>query len=236
MRVLAVSHQSDAGLGVFAGAIGDAGHELVVWEPPSRPPPASDGWDAAIVLGGAMNVDEQERHPWLRSELGLIAELLEARTPLLGLCLGAQLLATAAGGAARRAREPEIGWFDVTVTAAGEADPLLGPLAPGFEAFQWHSYCCELPPGASELATSPVCPQAFRLDRAWGIQFHPEVSRADALHWIEDYRADPDAVRLGIDPDRFRAETEPRLEAWNELGRTLCGRFLGAAAAAPTAA
>ncbi len=90
-----------------------------------------------------------------------------------------------------------------------------------------------LPVGATELAASPVCPQAFRLDGpAWGIQFHPEVSRADALHWIEDYRSDPDAVRIGIDPVATRAEAEPRLEAWNDLGRELCRRFLAAAAVA----
>ncbi len=90
-----------------------------------------------------------------------------------------------------------------------------------------------LPAGATELAASPVCPQAFRLeDLAWGIQFHPEVSRTDALHWIDDYRSDPDAVRIGIDPVAMRAEAEPRLEAWNELGRALCRRFLAAAAAA----
>ena len=104
-------------------------------------------------------------------------------------------------------------------------------MAPGFEAFQWHSYECVLPAGAVELARSPVCPQAYRLGRcAWGVQFHPEVSHADALHWIDDYRSDPDAIRIGLDPAALRAEPEPKLEAWNELGRELCTRFLAVAA------
>jgi GMP synthase-like glutamine amidotransferase len=83
------------------------------------------------------------------------------------------------------------------------------------------------------LARSPVCAQAFRVgDAAWGIQFHAEVSRADALDWITEYHVDPDAVRIGIEPARMRAETEPRMEAWNELGRGLCSRFVAAARAA----
>jgi GMP synthase (glutamine-hydrolysing) len=115
-----------------------------------------------------------------------------ARVPLLGLCLGGQLLAQAAGAKPRRAARPEIGWRRVEVTPEVEDDPLLGPLAPGFEAFQWHSYEFPLPAGAIPLARSEACLQAARLgERAWALQFHPEVSRGDALHWVEDSRSDP---------------------------------------------
>ena len=88
------------------------------------------------------------------------------------------------------------------------------------------------------LARSDGCLQAFRLNGtpAWGLQFHAEVD-PDALDgWIRGYRSDPDAVRLGLDPDALRAETAPRIEQWNQLGRDLCGRFLDAAAGAPTRA
>jgi GMP synthase-like glutamine amidotransferase len=147
--------------------------------------------------------------------------------PLLGLCLGGQLLAAAAGAQARRASRPEIGWHRVEVTAEGEDDPLLGPLAPSFEAFQWHSYEFPLPPGAVALAHSEVCLQACRLgERAWALQFHPEVSAADARHWIEDFRADPDAVLIGIDPAALGPETEQKIGAFNQLGRELCSRWL----------
>jgi len=228
MRVLALSHQADAGPGVFAEAVGAAGHELVVWVPhEGRPEAEPASFDAVIVLGGAVNVEEQDANPWLGDELRVIAGLLQEGVPLLGVCLGSQLLAEAAGGSVGRASQPEIGWFGVEVGEEGASDPLLGPLAPGFEAFQWHSYECVLPEGAVELARSPICPQAYRLGRtAWGVQFHPEVSRADALHWIDDYRSDPDAIRIGLDPEALRAETEPKLGAWNELGRELCTRFL----------
>ncbi len=175
-----------------------------------------------------MNVDEAAAHAWIPDRArDDRASCSSAEVPLLGVCLGSQLLATAAGGRAERAPVPEIGWFDVEVDAAGASDPLLGPLAPGFEALQWHSYRSVLPAGAVELASSPICTQAFRVGpAAWGIQFHAEVSRADAEHWIDDYESDPDAIRIGIDPDRLLAETEPRIDAWNDLGRNLCSRFL----------
>ena len=136
-----------------------------------------------------MHADQEDLHPWLRGEKQQLAALLERRVPLLAVCLGAQLLADAAGAMPRRASRPEIGWHDVAVTTEGADDPLLGPLAPRFEAFQWHSYEFPLPEGATPLARSSVCLQGYRIaDHAWGIQFHAEVSRADARAWIDDYR------------------------------------------------
>jgi GMP synthase (glutamine-hydrolysing) len=229
MRVLAIVHQRDAGPGVFAEAIREAGGSLDEWTLAERPQPPGDplGYDAVLVLGGAMNVDEGGRHGWIAEEEALLRELLAREVPLLGLCLGGQLLAAAAGAEPRRASRQEIGWHRVEVTPEGEEDPLLGPLAPGFEAFQWHSYAFPLPAGAVSLANSEVCLQAARLgERAWALQFHPEVSRADALHWVEDYRSDPDAVRIGIDPAVLGPETGEKIGAFNDLGRDLCRRWL----------
>jgi GMP synthase-like glutamine amidotransferase len=229
MRALAIVHQRDAGPGVFAEAIVDAGGQLDEWTLAKRPEPPADplGYDAVLVLGGAMNVDEGERHGWIAAEETLLCELLAKEVPLLGLCLGGQLLAAAAGAQPRRASHPEIGWHQVEVTAEGEDDPLLGPLAPSFEAFQWHSYAFPLPPDALPLARSEVCLQACRLgESAWALQFHPEVSATDARHWIDDYRADPDAVRIGIDPAALGPETEQKIGAFNQLGRELCDRWL----------
>jgi GMP synthase (glutamine-hydrolysing) len=229
VRVLAIVHQRDAGPGVFAEAIAEAGGELDEWTPSERPQAPADplGYDAVLVLGGAMNVDEEERHAWLGEEKALLRKLLDREVPLLGLCLGGQLVAEAAGAEARRASRPEIGWHQVEVTREGADDPLLGPLAPAFEAFQWHSYEFPLPPGAIPLARSEVCLQGARIgNRAWALQFHPEVSRADALHWVEDYRSDPDAVRIGIDPAVLAPETGEKIGAFNQLGRELCKRWL----------
>jgi GMP synthase (glutamine-hydrolysing) len=230
MRVLAIVHQPDAGPGVFADAVAASGHELVEWSPPEAPPPELGGHGATIVLGGAMNVDEEGDNPWLRDEKRVLRELLEAGAPMLGVCLGAQLLADAAGGAAGRASRPEIGWHEVELTAEAAADPVLGALPGRFEAFQWHSFEATPPPGARSLARSPVCLQAYRVgERAWGIQFHAEVSDRIVEAWLADYHKDRDAVRIGIDPRELLAETRGKIARWNELGRALCARFLAAA-------
>jgi GMP synthase (glutamine-hydrolysing) len=230
MRVLSIVHQRDAGPGVFAEAAAESGHELVEWMPPEGPAPDPDRLGAAMVFGGAMHVDEVQEHPWLPGEKDFLRELLARGLPVLAVCLGAQLLAEAAGGDPRRAREPEIGWHDVELHANADGDPLLGPLPDRFEGFQWHSYEAPLPPGAIPLARSPVCLQAYRLDgRAWGLQFHAEVTRESVEQWLRDYRNDEDAVRIGIDPDAIRAESERRIESWNEIGRGIARRFLDAA-------
>jgi GMP synthase-like glutamine amidotransferase len=234
MRILSIVQQADAGPGVFAEAIAARGDAMDQWlvsdaaEPPSEPL----DYDAVIVLGGSMNVDEETEHPWLTAQKSLLREFLGEGVPLLGVCLGAQLLAEVAGGEARRAARSEIGWHPIELTPAGREDPLLAALPGSFTGFQWHSYEFTPPPGAEPLARSEVCLQAARLGpAAWVIQFHAEVSETDALSWIADYRADPDAVRMGVDPDALGAETSAKIGAWNELGRSLCTRFLELAAA-----
>ena len=230
MRALAIVHQPDAGPGVFAEALAARDVELDRWLiPDGRPPAEPASYDAVLTFGGAMHTDHEAEHPWLRDEKALLADLIERRVPLLGMCLGSQLVAEAAGSDPRRASTPEIGWHEVELTPDGARDPLLGGLPPRFTAFQWHSYESPLPPGATELARSPVCVQAFRLEGpAWGIQFHAEVSAEDADYWISDYRSDPDAVRIGLDPEALRQETNAAITAWNEVGRALCERFVDA--------
>jgi GMP synthase (glutamine-hydrolysing) len=233
MRTLAISHERDAGPGVFAEAVRQTGDEVDVWHIAESDDPPADpfGYEAVLTFGGAMHADQESDHAWLAPEKSLLGELLEADMPLLGVCLGAQLLTAASGGRVARASRPEIGWYDVELTAEGAADPLLASLAPSFEAFQWHSYECLPGPESTLLATSPVCAQAFRVgERAWGIQFHAEVSASDLFHWAASYTNDPDAVAIGIDPARLRADSEPRIGAWNELGHELCTRFLELAA------
>jgi GMP synthase (glutamine-hydrolysing) len=229
MRVLSIVHEPTAGPGVFADVLDGRGTEVETWTPPEEPEqPALDGVSAILAYGGAMHVDQEERHPWLKVERDFLRSALESGTPLLAVCLGSQLLAQAAAGEVRRVARPEIGWHEVEVTADGEADALLAPLAPRFEAFQWHAYGAELPPRAVALAKSQAGLQAFRIGRAaWGVQFHAEVSRPDVLAWIDDAGNDPDAA--GIDEAELRDRTERSIEAWNETGRALCGRFLDAA-------
>jgi len=236
VRVLAIVHQRDAGPGVFTDRIRGRG-TLETWYPAEEPePPDPEGFGAALTFGGAMHADQAADHAWIATELSLISRLLDLRVPTLGVCLGTQLLAAAAGAEVTRAAEPEIGWLEVELTGAGAADPVLGSLPDRFTAFQWHSYETALPPGAVPLARSPVCLQGYRIgSHAWGIQFHAEVSAADAQHWISDYRSDPDAVRIGVEPATLHEETARRIAGWNEAGRELCDAFLDYAASHPDA-
>jgi GMP synthase-like glutamine amidotransferase len=238
MRVLAIVHQRDAGPGVFGEEMEANGVELRTWLPAEDEPvpPDLDEHDAVMTFGGAMHVDQEDRHPWLAVEKAVLRELVAAGGPLLGVCLGSQLVAEAAGALPRRASEPEIGWRDVELTPEATTDPLLGALPQRFEAFQWHSYEVPLPPRAVALAHSPVSLQAYRIgESVWGIQFHAEVGAAAAQEWIRDYRSDEDAVRIGLDPESLSQETAAKIAAWNGLGRALCGRFLAVVATRSTA-
>ena len=231
MRVLSVVHHLDAAAGVFEEPALAAGHELVAWLPHESPPPALDGFDAAIVFGGEAQVDEEDAYPWLRPEKDLVAELLQREVPLLGVCLGSQLVADVAGAVVRRAAAPEIGWHEIELTPEGANDPVLGFLPSRFESFGWHYYEWLLPPGAVELARSAACLQAFRLDGpVWGLQFHPEVTLADLVACIDHWEAELTAD--GLDPEAIRAESAAKIEAWNGVGRGISERFLEVAAGA----
>ncbi len=233
MRVLTIVHQSDAGAGVFGDVARAAGHELIEWVPTSGGAPPLEQLGAAMVFGGAVHADQEDANPWLRGEKELLRELLRRGVPLLGVCLGCQLLAEAAGAVPRRATRPEIGWAQIELTHAGESDPLMAPLPRRLEALEWHSYEAPLPEGAVALAHSQVCLQAYRLGngaRAWGIQFHAEVASAQVNAWLDGWDNDEDAVTIGLDAEGMRRETHARLDDWNELGRGIARRFLAEAA------
>jgi GMP synthase-like glutamine amidotransferase len=231
VNVLGVIHGDKVRSGVFGDAVAAAGHRLeewsLAWDTPLPRP--LDDYGAVFVFGGAMHADQDDMHPWLRQENLFLQRLLDGHTPVLGVCLGAQMLAKAASAAVGPSSEPEIGWFEVELTEEGRNDPVLGSLPPRFEAFQWHFYTHGLPAGAVELARSRVCTQAFRLgESAWGVQFHPEVTAEQVDDWISE-----DAHELPIPADDFAAETARRIADWNELGRKLCVGFLEVAARSP---
>ena len=222
MRVLSVVHELDAGAGVFG--------DFPTWVPSTQPPPA-DAFDALMIFGGSMHVDQNGEHPWLTPEKAFIREHLERGTPILGVCLGSQLLAEAAGAAPFRMSEPEIGWYEIEITEAGAADPVVGPLAPSVELFEWHHYAAPLPPGAVELARTPASVQAFRIEGkpAWGLQFHAEVTRENLFDWLDGWDQ-AEARDTDFDPEAIRAASELRIEGQNEVGRQLAERFLAEAA------
>jgi GMP synthase (glutamine-hydrolysing) len=234
VRLLAIVHEDDAGPGIF-GEVADArGWELAPWRIAAgqRCPDDPARFDATLSLGGAMHAHEQAAHPWLGEEETVLGRLARDGRPVLGVCLGAQLLARATGGQSGYLSAPEIGWYEVSVNRAGGEDPLLAPLAPAFRALQWHSCDFTPAPDAVTLATSQRCVQACRVAPcAWAVQFHAEVTLSDFEAWLDGHLAHPEVGDAPDDPLALRGATRDRIGAWNELGRGLFGRFLDAAGA-----
>jgi len=156
--------------------------------------PSLDGYAGLIILGGPMNVDDVANYPNLANEVTLIQEALERDISILGICLGAQLLAKALGGTVKPGPVREIGWYDVDVTDEGKRDPVLCTFGDSSEVFQWHEDNIELPTDAVLLASSPVCPvQAFRYgEHAYGFQFHLEVNAGLVERWLPGLENDED--------------------------------------------
>jgi len=181
-----------------------------------------------IVLGGPMNVDETDRYPYLLPEQGFIRQAIDAGVPLLGICLGAQLLAKALGARVYAAPEKEIGWYSVQPTAAAADDPLLRHFRPQETVFQWHGDTFDLPAGAVHLAASRACAhQAFRFgDRTYGLQFHVEVT----AELIDDWLTEPGGCREiealnYIDPEEIRHRIQSELPAMHAMARPMFGQF-----------
>ena len=223
MRVLSIVHHGIEDGGVFDEAVAERGHELEHWLVPNGDAvPATGAHDAVIVFGGAMHPDQDHAHPWLGGEVSYLRETLAAGVPVLGVCLGAQLVARAAGAPVGPAPASEVGWHEVELTASGRDDPVLGVLPERIDAFQWHHYTFELPEGASELAVSASCRQAFALEeRAWGIQFHAEVTREMIVSWVAD-----GSHELPVSQAELIARTDELISTWNDVGRRLCTAFL----------
>jgi GMP synthase (glutamine-hydrolysing) len=224
VNVLSITHGGDAGMELFEPLVVEAGHRLDEWSFEQGEPPPLDRYDAVLVFGGFMHPDQDDLHPWLRDELDWLGELIGRPQPTLGICLGSELLAQAAGAWVGRLPVPEIGWGEVELTDAAAADPVFSALPSRFEGLLWHHYAHDLPEGAVALAHSAASLQAFRLgERCWGVQFHPEVTEPQLGRWIGD-ASDPPPH-----PERLLAETSERISGWNELGRRLCRSFLAAA-------
>lgn len=224
MNVLSVVHGEDARAELFGPVVAEAGHRLAEWRFESQGAPPPDAYDAVLVFGGAMHVDQDDRHPWLLEETDWLRQLIGSGVPTLGICLGSQLLAHAAGARVGPLPEREIGWHAVELTDEAAEDPVVAALPERFDALEWHHYAHELPDGATALARNDRCLQGFRLgESCWGVQFHPEVTEPQLERWIAD-KSDPPA-----DPDVLLAETRAKICAWNELGRRLCRAFLAAA-------
>jgi GMP synthase (glutamine-hydrolysing) len=192
--------------------------------------PTLDRYEALVVLGGPMNSDQIDSYPNLKTEVEIIREAVDRNMSVLGICLGAQLLAKALGGSVRRNAVREIGWYDVDVTDAGRSDPILSAFADRQRVFQWHEDGIELPPGAQLLASSPASPvQAFRYgEHAYGLQFHLEVDGSLIERWLRvpEHVATLEEEGGNIDPAVIRAETRRSIGPLQELSRETFSRWI----------
>jgi len=192
--------------------------------------PTLDKYAALIVLGGPMNTDQIDHYPNLITEVDIIREALERDMSVLGICLGAQLLAKALGGRVRRNADREIGWYDVELTPEGRVDPVLSAFAARQEVFQWHEDGIELPPGTAHLARSDASPvQAFRHgEHAYGFQFHLEVDSSLIERWltVPDNQAMLAAEHGRVDPDIIRQQTPASINVLQALSRETFSRWI----------
>jgi len=177
--------------------------------------PAARAFDWLIVMGGPMNIYQHEAHPWLVAEKALIRDACVMKKKVLGICLGAQLLADVLGGSVVPNGEPEIGWFDVALEEDAHKCGHLVDFPARFQAFHWHGDAFRYPPGATPLMSSEACPaQAFTWgdERVLGLQFHLEVELADARRWLQTDAPAPgrfvqSADEMLRDPTRFAANS-----------------------------
>jgi GMP synthase-like glutamine amidotransferase len=228
--LLILRHSRSESPGILADALDNAGlpwqlHEtwdgsFTHFEP--------DRWAGLVVLGGAMNTDQTDEFPFLPQVVTWLRQSLAAQLPVLGICLGAQLLAQAAGGRVHHHTVKEIGWYDIQLTPAATVDRLLEGFSSGQCVFQWHGDRFDLPPGAALLATSSTCrEQAYRVGAtAWGLQFHPEVTAEIIDGWLTEPAGCSELADLSyIDPMRIRAETPHRLPPMHRFAAKLFDRF-----------
>lgn len=187
-RILVFQHVAHEILGTFHPLLKSAGFRIKYANFGRTPEPVvnMDGYDGLVVLGGPMGVYEASTYPHLSHEIRCIHQAVREHKPVLGICLGAQLIAAALGAPVTKHHETEIGWYDVSLTDEGKADPLLKDLRPTEKIFQWHGDTFEIPPGAVWLARSSACDhQAFRYGaNVYGFQFHLEVDEPMIERWL----------------------------------------------------
>jgi GMP synthase (glutamine-hydrolysing) len=231
-RLLVFQHVAAEPLGTLDPLIRRRGHRIrfVNFDRDPDAQPDVDRYRGLVVLGGPMNVEDQHFRPHLRTELRAIERTLAQGKPVLGICLGAQLLAHVLGAPVRRLPRPEIGWYVLSMTDAGCRDPVLGALGPSPAVFQWHNYGFDLPASAVPLAGSAAWPhQAFRAgDNAYGLQFHLEMDQALVERWLAHptYREELAAAALPHDEHAIRAETRSRIATMQRQAEQVFDGFL----------
>ncbi len=226
-RVIALQHYGCETLGAIADALEAAGieSEYLSLAQGSGDPVRLDDAQGLIVLGGPFSVYQPERYPFVRMEMELIRQALNHGTPVLGICLGSQMLTAVLGASVRAARFPEIGWLPISLQPAAAEDRLFHDLPGSFVTCVWHGDVFDVPPGAVSLARSEqtAC-QAYRFgDNVYGLLFHLEMKPEMVPACVNAFR--PKLVHAGIDPDKCIAEAEGHLRRVAPVAQAVFGRW-----------
>lgn len=212
MKILATIHLASEGPGTLGTFLENAGVELV----PVRLyagehlPETADGFEAVVSMGGPMNVYQEDEYPFLAEETVFLRKAIDADIPVLGICLGAQMIAKAAGAEVVLAGAKEVGWCRVSLTDVGRRDVLFQGLPETLDVLQWHEDTFRVPTGGHLLATSEACVnQAFRYRNAFGLQFHLEITDEILKDW---FKASPELSPMLARYKEIRLEFDKQAE------------------------
>ena len=190
--------------------------------------PNLNDYSAIIILGGPMNVYEERKYPFLKKENSSIKEALKINKPMLGICLGAQIIARAAGAKVYPAKRKEIGWFTLNLTTGGIENDVFRGLERQFTVFQWHGDTFDIPSGSIKLAKSNLFPnQAFSIGKTiYALQFHLEVTKKMILEWVNRYEDELVTLKEEVDPDKMLKSSEHHIQPLNNHAFLLFSNFL----------
>lgn len=231
-RVLVFQHVAFEILGTLNPLLKKSGFRIryVNFEREPDAQPKTEGYDGIIVLGGPMSVYDVAGYPHLETEMAILRDAIDREIPILGVCLGAQLIARTLGADVVPNHEKEIGWYDVSLRDAAQADPLFSHFRDVEKIFQWHGDTFEIPDGAVALASTEGCSnQAFRFgDSVYAFQFHMEVDEPLIERWLcEPVFLEEIRRSCGkFDPERIRAETRENIRSLKRLAAQTFAAFV----------
>ncbi|MBI5599649.1 MAG: gamma-glutamyl-gamma-aminobutyrate hydrolase family protein [Deltaproteobacteria bacterium] len=222
-----VAHEGPGILGDFLERNGFIVRRVRVYRGEAVPRDVAEN-SILIVLGGPMGAYEDDKYPFLKDELRLIGSALKSGVPTLGVCLGSQLMARAAGARVYPGGKKEIGWYTLRLTAEGARDRLFLGLPSEFMVFQWHGDTFDLPPGAALLASSDIYPnQLFRVGkRAYAFQFHLEVTEKMIGEWLTVNDDEIKGLKGAVNPAAVKKETGAGIGTLQRYGGSVFSRFL----------
>jgi len=221
MSVLILKNIATEGPGTIESFLRENGISSYVVDLSSEPLPSAEEFDTLLMLGGPMSVNDEAQYPYLTGEMSLAEKFMRSGRKVLGICLGAQLMAKALGARVYAGREKEIGWYNIDLADSGTDDKLMHVLSGGktsFRVFHWHGETFDIPEGAERLAGSALFPnQAFRFGRnAYAFQFHMEVTREMIYDWL---RNEP------VDMETVRRDTEACYSDYADRAEQFCNAF-----------